>query len=277
MKRIVIPVDFSKVAENAIEYSMAINRKINAEIIFLHSYYIPVPTSEAAVVLPDKEMRANAIDLTENLRNKYQYLFPDTTITAHVTDGFPDIEILRAEKTLNADLVIMGIGETNSLRNFLMGSNTSAVIEKSVCPLICVPEHAKFVELNTIVFASNYGIDDFKNVFDLIDFAKPFNAKIILLHVSDGKHEKAFDFNQIDSFKNQIQIESGYSNLSFKLLEEESVYDGINNYLSEIKADMFAISMRNRSFIQNVFKPGLTKKMVYHTHTPVMIFHTDLS
>lgn len=276
MKLILIPTDFSEASENAIQYAMVLNKKLNAGIILLHSYYVPVPTSEASVIVPDKTIRKLAQKTMEDIKSKYEKIHPDSVITSHVTEGFPDIEILAAEKQLKADLLIMGTRGMNALKRFLMGSNTSAVIEKSVCPVITVPEDAKFRHLNKIVFAANYGADDFSNVFDLINFARPFNSEIILLHVSSGKTDKAFDFNQLDSFKNQIVTESGYQNISFKLMEDTDIYEGMNAYLEEINADMFAISMRNRSFMQNVFRPGLTRKMIYHTHIPTMVFHTDI-
>lgn len=276
MKLILIPTDFSEASENAMQYAMEINKIINAGIILLHSYYVPVPTSEAIVIVPDKTIKLSAIKTLEEQKSKYEQKFPGNVITTHVTEGFPDIEILKAERQLKADLLVMGTRGMNTLKRLLIGSNTSAVIEKSTCPVITIPEGAKYKHFKKIVFAANYGVDDFSNIYDLITFASPFNSEIILLHVSSGKTDKAFDYNQLDSFKNQISTESGYENISFKLLEEKDVYEGINMYLDEINADMFAISMRNRSFLKNVFQPGLTKKMVYHSHIPAMIFHTDI-
>ncbi len=276
MKLILIPTDFSAASENALQYAMAINKKMNAGIILIHSYYIPVPTSEAVVVVPDKAIKQSAHKAMDELKKRYEKNFPEVKITSHITEGFPDIEILAAEKMLKTDLLVMGTRGMSNIKRFFMGSNTSAIIEKSICPVIAVPDDAKFRHLNKIVFAANYGMDDFANVFDLINFAKPFNAEIVLLHVSSGKSEKAFDFNQLDNFKNQIIAESDYQNISIKLLEDDNVYEGLNIYLEEINADMFAISMRNRSFLQNVFRPGLTRKMIYHTHIPVMVFHTDI-
>jgi nucleotide-binding universal stress UspA family protein len=276
MKLIVVPSDLSEISDNAIEYAVALNRNIKAGIVLLHTYYIPVATSEAAVVLPEKEIRINAVKAIENVREKYELAYPDIVFTTNVSEGFPDIEIISAEKRLHADLVVMGSNESSKLARFFSGSNMAAVLEKSVCPVLCVPGNVKFRHMNRIIFAANYGVDDFKNVFDLIEFAGLFNSEIILLHVSDGKNEIAFDYNQLDSFKNQIQNESGYQNISIKLLEEENVFDGINNYLNEVNADLFAISMRNRSFLKSVFSPGLTRKMVYHSHVPILIYHTNV-
>ena len=276
MKRILIPTDYSATSENATRYALSLNKVLKYEVVLFHSYYIPVPTSEAAVVIPDHMVRTDATKAMKESHTKFKNEFPGTVISSHVSEGFPDIEILAAEKKLKPGLVVMGSSGMNALKRFLLGSNSIAVIEKSDCPVIVVPEQAKFMHLNKIVFAANYGEDDFKNIFDLINFVKPFKPEIVLLHVSTGRHDKTFDYNQLDGFKNQIQSESQYENLSIRLLEDENVFEGIDNYIDEVRADLFVISMRNRSFLQNVFRPGLTRKMIYHTKVPVMVFHTDV-
>jgi hypothetical protein len=169
----------------------------------------------------------------------------------------------------------MGMHDTGALKKLFIGSNTVRIMEKSSCPVIAVPENAQLKHLNKIVFAANYGIDDFKNAFDLIHFARLFNAEVILLHVTGLENEKAFDYSQLSGFKNQLEQDSGYSNISIKLFEDKDVYEGLNLYLNEVNADMFSISMRNRSFFNKIFEASLTKKMLYHTHIPIMIFHTE--
>jgi len=162
-----------------------------------------------------------------------------------------------------------GIGE-------LIGTNAARVISDSICPVIAIPENAKMKGLQKIVFAANYGEDDFRNIFDLIDIARLFDSEVILLHVKDEANNNAMEYAELEGFRNHVINESKYPKISLKLLEDEDVYEGLNFYLEEIKADMLAISMRNRSFIQKLFNRSLTKKMVYHSHLPVLAFHTSV-
>jgi nucleotide-binding universal stress UspA family protein len=171
----------------------------------------------------------------------------------------------------------MGARGTNALKRFLIGSSTAAVIEKSSCTVIAVPEEAQFRHISKIVFAANYETGDDKNVFDLVNFARRFSAEVILLHVSKGDRERAFEFSQVENFREKVQQETAYEKISAKLMDYENVYEGLNKYLEEINADLFALSMRNRSFYQRIFHPSLSKKMIYHSHLPVMVYHTDES
>ncbi len=276
MKKLLIPTDFSENSTNALEYAIELNKKLNAEIVLFHSYFVPILATDVPEAIPsDVEIRQAALESLTELRNKYQKLFPMMIFRTELANGFPETEIPEAGKRLNSDIIVMGTLGTNPFKKFLLGSNTSVVLEKSTCPVITVPEHAKFKHLNKIVYAANYAVDDYKNVFDLIEFAKQFSSEIILLHVSTGEVEKSFDFNQLDNFKMQIIEESGYKNITIKLFEDKNVFEGLNVYLDEINADLFSISMRNRSFLKRFFKPSLTKKMAYHSHLPVMVFHTE--
>ena len=277
MKTILVPTDFSEKSINALEYALEMNKKFHAEIGLFHSYFIPLPATEIPTALPDESIIRKAAQKSLNeIKERCQGQFPDMIFKSTISEGLPEIEILEEEIRKKCDMLVMGTHGTNTLKKFLIGSNTSVIIERSTCPVIAVPEHARFKQINKIVFAANYGVDDYKNVFDLVDFAQHFDSEIILLHVSTGDHEKAFDYNQLNSFKDQVAKETGYSKISFKLFEDKNIYEGLNLYLDDINADMFTMSMRNRSFFKRVFQPSLTKKMAYHTHLPILVFHTDI-
>ena len=113
--------------------------------------------------------------------------------------------------------------------------------------------------LKKIIFASNYGSDDFKNVFELINIAKLFESEIIQLHINENKMDKTMAFAELEGFCNQLKDESQYSKIIFKIQEDIDVFHGLNIYLEEVKAVMVAISIRNRSWVQNIFNRSKQK------------------
>ncbi len=277
MKKILIPSEFSPVSDNALEYALEFNKKVNAKILLFHSFFIPISATEIPIVIPtDLELKTEAIGLLNKLKTKYLKKYPQNHFSVEVHEGVPEFEIVDAAKKFKCDLIIMGTHGASGMRKFLIGSNTVSVIDKSVLPVIAVPEKAKINGLKKIVFASNYGSDDFKNVFELIDIARLFESEITLLHINENKMDRTMAFAELEGFCKQLKEESQYSKISFKLLEDLDVYIGLNNYLEEVKADMLAISMRNRSWVQKIFNSSITKKMIYHTHIPIIAFHTAI-
>ena len=109
----------------------------------------------------------------------------------------------------------------------------------------------------------------------VVDIARGFNAEVILLHVSNGELDKAYEFDAIERFKERIQEDSRYEKINFKLLENRDVIDGLSLYLDEVKADMLAMSMRHRNFFQKIFNRSKTKRMAFHTHIPLLAFHSS--
>src|SRR6185369_16986926 len=171
MKTILIPTDFSSCADNALSYAAEFNKWYKGAILIFHSYLIPVPVTDLPLVPSDAELKNTAMNAVVKLKSEFMSAYPDMKFDVDVNEGYVTDEIVEEEKKAKCDLVIMGTRGANGISELLIGSNTTSVVGKSICPVMVVPEYAKMKGLNKIVFAANYGVDDFKNVFDIIDIA----------------------------------------------------------------------------------------------------------
>ena len=274
MKTILVPVDFSKNSDNAIHFALELNRKMKAKVILFHSYIIPVLASDIPVIMPsDNELKKEAQKNMSKLQEKYLEEYPGMEIETVLSAGYAEDEISRVSAHRKADLVVMGTQGSSGLREVLIGSITAAVMEDTECPVLAIPEKAQFKGLRKIVFATNYADNDFENVEKVVDMARTTGAEVILLHVSIGDLDTAYEYAAIETFKERIRNDSHYENVSFKLLESRYVIEGLNFYLDEIKADMIVMSMHHRTFFQRIFSKSKTKQMAFHTHIPLLAFH----
>jgi hypothetical protein len=123
----------------------------------------------------------------------------------------------------------------------------------------------------------DYGKDPFKNALKIIDLLRNLNPEIILFHLTDGKPDEIMEYGMLEKFKDRLIQESHYQSITFRLFESPDVYDGLNKYITEFNIDMVAISMRNRNIFEKLFSRSLTKKMVYHSHIPVLALHENES
>lgn len=276
MKSILVPTDFSANADNAIMYALEMNKKFNAKISLFHSYFIPVYAAEVPMNVPSLvELKNDAMKALEKVREKINMSFPGNKfmIETSVAEGIPDDEISAVAEKKKPDLLIMGTKGARGLREVLIGTTTASVMKNINCPIIAVPSEAKFREIKKIVFATNYAENDFENIESVIDFAKHYNAEVIILHIFTGHLSKSFEYNSIERFEQRIKEDSGYDRLNFKLFENKDVEEGVSIYLDESNADLIAMTNRHRSFFQKLFDQSITKKMVNHTHIPLMAFH----
>ncbi len=273
MKTFLLPTDFSENASHAIRYAMALNQKMKARVILFHSYVIPVYATDIPVIVPqDAELKKISEEALELLHKRLQKEFPEMDIVSDVQQGYPEDEIVSAARTHHADMVIMGTQGASGLREALVGTITAAVMAHAPCPVMAVPIECEFSPYKRIVFATNYAEGDFQYVEQVLDFARPFASELVLLHISSGEFERTIEFDAIERFKERISEDSKYKNVQFKLLESVDVYKGMNLYLDEIKADLVAMTMRKRSFIQKIFQRSITQKMAYHSHIPLIAF-----
>ncbi len=274
MKTILIPTDFSKNSDNAVHFALELNKKLKAKALLFHSYVVPAFASDMPVVIPsDDELKTIAQKGMKNLKEKLQAEYPGMEIETMILDGYAEDEIVAATADKKTDLVIMGTQGASGLREVLIGSITAAVMEDTACPVLAIPENAAFKGLHKMVFATNYAENDFENIENVIDIARKFDAEVILLHISNGDLDTAYEFAAIETFKERIKEDSKYEKVSFKLLESRDVIDGLNFYLDEVRADMLAMSMHHRTFFQKIFNRSKTKRMAFHTHIPLLAFH----
>ncbi len=277
MKKILVPTDFSENAENALNYAAELSSKMKSEITLFHVYYIPVPATDVPVVfLTEKEVRDEAELKLANAKGKFAEKYSNIKIITKAILGLSTDEIIEEAIDGAHDLIVMGTLGAGGISGFLIGTNTSSIVSNATCPVLAVPNGVKYSGIKKIVFAANYGVDDFENVFEAIDWAKSNEAELILLHVATGNLNEAVEFAEIQGFKEQVERESQYEKISFRLLKESDVYNGINLFLEDIGADLLIINKRNRSFVEGLFSRSLTRRMVIHSHIPLLVFHTDI-
>jgi nucleotide-binding universal stress UspA family protein len=276
MKTILLPTDFSKNSDNAIHFALELNKMMKLKVILFHSYVLPVLASDVPIAMTsDSELEKAAQKRIKQLKDKLIKEYPEMEIETKLSPGYAEDEIVQISSAKKADLVVMGTQGASGLREVLIGSITAAVMEDVKCPVLAIPEHSTFKGLNKIVFATDYAYNDFENVERVVDIARSFNAEVILLHISNGEIDKAYEFDAIERFKEKMVEDSKYDKVSFKLLEYRDVIDGLNLYLDEVNADLLVMSMHHRTFFQKIFVRSKTKKMAFHTHIPLLAFHAE--
>ena len=80
-----------------------------------------------------------------------------------------------------------------------------------------------------------YAEGDFQHVEEIIDFARTFDAEVVLLHISSGSYDSTYEFEAIERFKERIAEDSRYDKISFQLLENKNVYEGLNSFIESTK------------------------------------------
>ena len=112
VKRILVPIDSSEIAERAMQQAIKINRFNEAEV---HILYVA--------------------DINKSAKE----LFPEgMKIVCAYRTGDPAEAIRDYEKEISADLIVMGSRGLGLVRGVLLGSVSKYVLEHAKCPVLIV-------------------------------------------------------------------------------------------------------------------------------------------
>jgi nucleotide-binding universal stress UspA family protein len=187
MKTIIIPTDFSSSATNALHYGLDMAKAINASVMLLHVYSVPVSYAEVPVVLVSLDEMKKTADLQmEALKKETEHLVSGSIkIYSETVLGSVADEIENCCNKIKPFAVVMGSKGASNLEKIIFGSNTLTVIRHITWPVICVPPGRIFGNgIKKIGFAC-----DFRNVVQstpatfIKNFAREFGAELHVLNV----------------------------------------------------------------------------------------------
>lgn len=273
MKKILVPTDFSKQADNALKVAADLAKKNNSEIHMLHMVELPmhqiIATSNYSE-LPEavffmKMAHKNFEDTTEDK----DYL-NDIELYEHIK--FNDIAtgVSKMCEENNFDIIIMGSHGSDGLKELFIGSNTEKVVRSSKTPVLVIKNDHEEFNVENFVFASDFKNDNKETYRQAVNLAKFFNSKIHLLLVNTAGNFKTT--TEAEEAMNKFILGTDYENYSLNIFNDVSVEQGILNFSKTINADLIGISTHGRQGIAQLFNGSISEDLVNHAKRPVITF-----
>jgi nucleotide-binding universal stress UspA family protein len=269
MSRILIPTDFSPVADNALKYAMDMATQYQLDITLAHVVQL-TSTDVANVVYIDlmKEMTEHAeekmLEKVMGLRTEYPHLNFDFNIQEGLF--LDSLEAICNE--IRPVAVIMGITGSGEGIDKLIGSNAILAMDNLSFPLVVIPKSGYFQSINKICFAC-----DLKHVatstplLAIKVFAQLFNAEIHILNIDfQNRLFTAKTPNEIDVLNAMFDGIPHH----FHYVENENIQEGLNDFISQNEMDMVIMLPKKHSWLEGLFRKSQTKEMLYHSQIPVL-------
>ncbi len=275
MKTILVPTDFSKSADCALSYAVAFAKKEKMSLLLLHACHVAVVTSDvpvdfayAKIVSDEKEAIGNLKTLQARVKKSGL-----AKCTILCKQNFALDAILDTIKEKKIAMVIMGTKGASGIKAVVVGSNAAAVIEKAECPVIAVPEKARFSKIRRVVYASDYRMNDLPSLKILIKLIQPFDAKLHIVHVSGGDYIPQSEKEMMNVFVSKIGSRLKYKKITYSIVYGKDTRKKLEEYSKNLPADLLVMSTHHRNLFTHLFGTSLTRKMAYHTDIPLMAFH----
>jgi len=274
MKTIIVPTDFSPIATNAMNFAADMAMSINASVLLLHVYQVPVSVSEVPVVLMSADDLKKSSD--EKLEEVKQSL-------SHITSGklkiytesrLGDIvdELEELCKQIQPFAVVMGTKGATGVERILFGSTALTAIRHLKWPVIVVPPGKEFGKgIKKIGFAC-----DFKQVVEttpvqfIKQMVKEFNAELHVLNV-DFENKQFRPETPEQSLLLHTMLEDVNPNYHF--INQIDIEDGLNEFAETNNLDLLIAIPKKHKLLESLFNKSSTKQLVVQSHIPVMCVH----
>jgi nucleotide-binding universal stress UspA family protein len=262
MKKILVPIDFSKPSEYAGKMAAMIAKKTSATVYLIHLIELPSGivdmgfNSNFSVPESMLYLRKTREKILEFKKKNFQ---EDITVEYFIKLNNPFEGIQKYAQKINADLIIMGSKGHSEFEEIMIGSNTEKVVRTSKIPVIAVKRDRKKFKLKNLVFASNFKKDN-KEVFrKFLDFANAFGSKIHLLKINTPSNFES-TFSAEEKLKDFIK---GFHlpKHTLHIYNDVSIEKGIINFSRDKKIDLIALSTHGRSGLSHLFTASVTKKL----------------
>lgn len=276
MRSILVINDHSAAANYAAKLALNIAQKVGANLILLNAA-IPVSILPAVKYESVPEvMQGGHTELTDvslaellNLQNQSAQKFRPKIIGIDPALFLPD-ELMSFVHQQNIWMVIKGIpGEEAFPRQSAI--SIQAILNKTKCPMLLVPEQPEIKDFEHIVHTTDLRYCKLQHLNYLVELAKPYQAGLLLAHVTMSDLPPIEKSYAVDIFNKEISSHVRYPKLFFDLIKEknlEKVYDVLAHGMD---TDLLAVVNQGFHF-EDIISHYKNYKLPAHITVPLLVF-----
>ncbi|HHU58394.1 MAG TPA: universal stress protein [Bacteroidales bacterium] len=288
--RILLPIDFSDYSEKAAHMALDWAVRLEAEITILNVYFNPIvntlPFSEAYVY--DSSMDEMMVDMEEQAEQDMQAFLKSfkerkrtlgyekkVSIKHKLLRGVAEEEILRFSEDYHPTVIVMGTRGKDRKAADLIGSVTAEVMEMARVPVLAIPEDFEYHgvdKIHNVLYATNFEDSDFVALEKLERILKPLEVKIYFVHVGP-QSDSRWDRLKLEGLKKHMEERFPQTEIMCDYIEHEDFWVGLEGFIQKEKIDIISLTTRRRNLIARLINPSVGKKMLFHSNTPMLVFH----
>lgn len=281
MKKILVPTDFSKPAQWALEVATTIAKRAKGQLVLLH--IVEQPTSESfnaeGQIMDEEGWEDKLFTLKLIERNKLQLeqagKFAEDAgvfVTCELRLGNPYHGMKTIITEHEVDLVVMGTSGRSKFEEMIVGSNTEKVVRFAKCPVLTVHEKPTDKEFTNIVYATCLNENE-KAFADVVKNAQEmYGAKVHLVRINTPMNFQPDHTVKkvMQDFAKKLRLE----NYTLNVFSDRSEEEGILHFAASINADLIAMATHGRTGFAHVLVGSIAEDVVNHSSKPVLTYVT---
>lgn len=265
MKKILIPTDFSAVADNAKKYAIEVADAFKSKLFLYHVYAIKKADYDHNISDKQQPFRKKMKLNMKNNLEKFKKVIAKKglDIKTKVYQGNVSSLFGKTVKKDGTDLIVMGSKGASNINKVIFGSIAAQALKMSKIPLLVVPPKYDFQPIQHIVLAVDNKKVSLPVLSPLQKLAVKFGAKITILYVDTGlkkdiKRAKNLDLGKIKTKYQEVPM-------------SKNINESISKFIKKEGCDLLCMVQRKKGFFESIFKKNITKNQVYINRVPLLI------
>lgn len=156
----------------------------------------------------------------------------------------------------------------------MIGSVTAEVIERSRVPVLAIPENTpfkQFSEAKRIAFITNFDQRDLIAFDSLINNLKSFKFSVSLIHLSDVQN--TWNEIKLAGIKEYFQKQYPQLEIYYDVVKNDNLLSSLDSYIKSNHIDIITLTSYKRNIFSRLFNPGIARKMIFHSDTPLLVIY----
>ena len=286
MKKIIVPTDFSKQAEFALDMAYEVALKAQAEIILMHVIESGSKQSTflGSSALPEAEPFSTGIDVDDIYfiqlfkRRKQQMAevledpkYRDIRIIDKIMLGTPYHSIVEEITSSEADFIIMGTTGVNDWEESLIGSTAEKVVRHARCPVLTLRQPIHIGDIRQIAYASDFRTVDADVASTVRNLQFFFSARLHLVFVNTPSHFQ--NQREINLTMDEFAKAGGFVNYETHVYCHKQEDQGIMWFTEDYGINLIVMATEGRKGLMRLFEHSIAEDVVNFSKKPVVTFN----
>lgn len=275
MEKILVPTDFSDIANNALEEAVQIAKKTKSGIVLLTVIEEGSSSSVRVTGQPiPKDLQENIfmIKLIEKRKQQLADIinqYDGITIFPEMRLGSPFQSISEIVSEQDVELIVMGTKGISGFEELVIGSNTEKVVRHARCPVLSVHDKSS-AKYENIVFATSMSDKEEGLIKLLRRIQTTYDSKLHLVWVNTPNN---FERDKLTKERMKRFVDKyNLNNCSLNIYNDITEEDGIICFAEEQKADIIAMITHGRTGFAHLIAGSIAEDVVNHTKRPVLTY-----
>ncbi len=266
---ILVPTDFSEIANTAILYSAMLARKLDARIILFHA----VPHHATWWSVDNNELIQEAHNIQKRIKEEVLTAgVKDSKIEMHVFYQFPlNVWINDFIRKNKIDFAVIGTKGVTGLKNVMLGSFALGMINHVSIPIIAVPPNTNAESLNIVLYPTDLE-NTVKEAKQLLPFVKALNTHLHIVHIST--HNMGGNLKALEKLR-KAAAKLDFEKLTFQVKRGTDLPLMIAESIKEKHASLLAMFPTEKGYFEQLIKGSVTEETSYHIDIPLLIVNRN--